>query len=114
MTTPKKIQALEAKFKAFKILPSDIIEKSITSDKKSGQTREDTPDTVYLKHIPTGIEVRCRESAEPELNRFLARQTLADKIEERLTGVSDRMREFERINKRKARLKRKSNQKWNG
>ncbi len=112
MVSPEKIQELEAKFKALKILPSDIIEKFMTSGNKGGQKANKTSNTVYLKHIPTGIEVKCKESRERELNRFLARRILAYKIEEKLTGYSDRMKEYEKIRKRKARSKRKSNQKW--
>ena len=112
MITPEKKDALEAKFRAFKVLASDIIEKLTGPDRKSGKAEDDAIETLYLKHIPTGIEVRCRESAEPELNRFLARQMLADKIEERLTGISDRMPEFEKMRKLMARKRRKANQKW--
>ena len=112
MITPEKLQALEAKFKALKIQPADILEQFLASDKLGGRRIDDASDVVYLKHIPTGLEVRCKESTDPELNRFLARLKLANKIQESLTGVSDSMREFEKINKRKARLKRKANQKW--
>jgi protein subunit release factor B len=112
MIAPEKLQALEAKFKALKIQPSDITEQFLASDKLGGCKIDDASDVVYLRHIPTGLEVRCKESHDPELNRFLARQMLANKIQESLTGVSDSMREFERIKKRKARLGRKANQKW--
>lgn len=101
IVTPEKLQELEEKFKALKIQASDITQKA-----------DITSTVVYLKHIPTGIEVKCKKSPEPKLNYFLARQMLAYKIEEKLTGVSDRMREFEKIRKRKARAQRKSNQKW--
>jgi protein subunit release factor B len=112
MVSPEKSQALEAKFKALNILESDITEKFMTSGNKGGQKANKSSNAVYLKHLPTGIEVKCKESRERELNRFLARRILAYKIEEKLTGTSDRVREFEKIRKRKARYRRKANQDW--
>ena len=103
MVTPEKLRDLEQKFKTLKILPSEIVEKFMTSGNKGGQKANKTSNAVYLKHIPTGIEVKCKESRERELNRFLARRILAFKIEELQTGTSERMREFEKIRKKKAR-----------
>lgn len=103
MVTPEKTQALEDKFKVLKILPADITEKFMTSGNKGGQKANKTSNAVYLKHLPTGIEVKCKESRERELNRFLARRILAYKIEELQTGTSDRMKEFDKIRKKKSR-----------
>jgi peptide chain release factor len=77
---------------------------------KGGQHANKTSTCVYLKHIPTGIEVKCSETRERELNRFLAKRLLADRVEEKLTGTSDRMKEIEKIRKRKSRSKRRSKQ----
>ena len=112
MVSPEKIEALEAKFRALNIFVSDITEKFMTSGKKGGQKANKSSNAVYLKHLPTGIEVKCNETRERELNRFLARRTLAYKIEEKLTGTSDRIREFEKIRKRKAKHGRKANKDW--
>ena len=107
MVTPEKLRELEKKFKTLHILPSDVIEKFMTSGNKGGQKANKTSNAVYLKHIPTGIEVKCKESRERELNRFLARRILAFKIEELQTGTSERMREFEKIRKKKARSRKR-------
>jgi protein subunit release factor B len=112
MVSPEKKEALEARFKTLNILSSDITEKFMTSGKKGGQKANKRSNSVYLKHLPTGIEVKCNETRERELNRFLARRTLAYKIEEKLTGTSDRIREFEKIRKRKAKHGRKANRDW--
>jgi protein subunit release factor B len=104
MVTPEKRLALEQKFISLNIKPNDIIEKFMTSGNKGGQKAN----AVYLKHIPTGIEVKCKESRERDLNRFLARRTLAFKIEELTTGTSERMRGFEKIRKQKDRKRRRN------
>jgi protein subunit release factor B len=107
LVSPEKLQALQAKFKTLNILPSDIVEKFMTSGNKGGQKANKTSNAVYLKHLPSGIEVKCKESRERELNRFLARRILAYKIEELQTGTSDRMREFDKIRKKKARSRKR-------
>lgn len=107
MVTPEKRRALEEKFLALNIKPPDITEKFMTSGKKGGQKANKTSNAVYLKHMPTGIEVKCNETRERETNRFLARRTLAYKIEELLTGTSDRIKEIEKIRKQKDRRKRR-------
>jgi peptide chain release factor len=109
MVTPEKRIALEQKFLVLNIKPSDIIEKFMTSGNKGGQKANKTSNAVYLKHIPTGIEVKCKESRERDLNRFLARRVLAFKIEELKTGTSDRIREVEKIRKQKDRRRRRNN-----
>jgi peptide chain release factor len=107
MVTPQKLQALEDKMKRLNIRPADIIEKFILSSGKGGQHANKTSTCVYLKHIPTGIEVKNSETRERELNRFLARRILADRIEEKLTGTSERMKEFDRIRKRKSKKRKR-------
>jgi protein subunit release factor B len=109
MVSPEKRLALEEKFRALGIKPSDITEKFMTSGKKGGQKANKSSNAVYLKHLPTGIEVKCNETRERELNRFLARRLLAYKVEELTTGTSDRMREIEKIKKQKKRRKRRGN-----
>jgi len=51
--------------------------------------------------------VKCKESRERDLNRFLARRLLVFKIEELTTGTSDRVREIEKIRKQKDRRRRR-------
>lgn len=111
MVSPEKRLALENKYLALSIKPSDIVEKFMPSGKKGGQKANKSSNAVYLKHIPTGIEVKCNETRERELNRFLARRLLAFKIEELKTGTSDRVREIEKIRKQKDRRKRRSGSK---
>lgn len=108
MVSLEKRAALEQKFIDLNIKPSDITEKFMTSGKKGGQKANKTSNAVYLKHLPTGIEVKCNETRERELNRFLARRLLAYKVEELLTGTSNRIKEIEKIRKQKDRRRRRA------
>jgi len=67
------------------IREKDIEEKFVRSSGKGGQNVNKTSTCVYLKHIPTGVEVKCMKDRSQSINRFLARRELTEKIE-RLTG----------------------------
>jgi protein subunit release factor B len=72
---------LEEKMKTLNIHEKDIEEKFIRSSGKGGQKVNKTSTCVYLKHIPTGIEVKCMKDRSQSINRFLARRELVKKIE---------------------------------
>ncbi|MFH1714677.1 MAG: peptide chain release factor-like protein [Elusimicrobiota bacterium] len=63
-----------------KLKQSDIIEKFIRSGGKGGQNINKTSTCVYLKHIPTGLEVKCGSTRSQENNRILAYALLLKKV----------------------------------
>lgn len=71
-----------------------------------------TSSAVQLKHLPTGIVVKCQETRSRSQNRKLARQHLAEKIDDFLNGENSRSAIMARINaKRKASALKKSRRK---
>ena len=66
----------------------DIIEKFIKGSGKGGQKVNKTSNCVYLKHVPTGIEVRCHRERSQNVNRFLARRILCDRLENVFVATS--------------------------
>ena len=48
-----------------------------------GQKINKTSSTVWLRHLPTGVEVRCQRERSQAANRELAWLTLCDRLEER-------------------------------
>ncbi len=106
---PEKLKALEERMEALGIRDEDIIEKFIRSSGRGGQKVNKTSTCVYLKHLPTGIEVKCRESRSQALNRFLARRHLTDRIEQRLLGSDSHIeKKAHRIRKQKLRRRKRS------
>ena len=81
-----KEEALRKSMESLGIFEKDIVEKFIRSSGKGGQKVNKTSTCVYLKHLPTQIEVKCQKERYQGLNRFLARRILADKIEEMIKG----------------------------
>lgn len=77
----KKRSALKKKMHHLGIRESDIVESFIRASGRGGQKVNKTSACVHLKHVPTGIQIKCQQERSQAINRFLARQRLADKIE---------------------------------
>lgn len=76
-----KEAAIEARLAAVGVKPEDLVEKFIHSGGPGGQNVNKTSTAVYLKHVPTGIEVKVQQERSQALNRFIARRLLAEKLE---------------------------------
>lgn len=90
------------------IREEDLIEKFILGSGPGGQKVNKTASTVYLKHLPSGIEIKCSQDRSQDMNRFLARRTLCERIEKEQLGIkTPKEKEIERIKKQKKRKTRK-------
>lgn len=90
------------------IREDDLTEKFILGSGSGGQKINKTASCVYLKHEPTGIEVKCQRSRGRDLNRVLARRELCDRVDERVRGEkSKRRQEREKIRRQKKRRTRR-------
>ena len=104
--------ALKAKMSSLGIKESDLRELFILSSKKGGQKVNKTSACVYLKHLPTGIEVKCQQERSQSLNRFLARRILTNKIETLVLGrESEEEKRIEKIRRQKRRRSRRAKEK---
>jgi peptide chain release factor len=107
-----KEDALKIKMDSLGVKETDLDEKFIRSSKKGGQKVNKTSACVYIKHIPTGIEVKCQEERSQSLNRFLARRILVNKIESLILGrKSEINQEIEKIRRQKRKRSRRAKDK---
>ncbi len=106
MLSQRKEKTLHDRMERLGINESDIVERFIRSSGAGGQKVNKTSTCVYLKHIPSGIEVKCQKERSQVLNRFLARRILADKIEQ--VQLGRKSEEEQRIAKIKRQKRKRS------
>jgi protein subunit release factor B len=109
---PEKQEALRLKMEKYGLKEADILEKFIQGGGRGGQKINKSASCVYLRHIPTGIEVKCQASRSQLLNRFLARRILVEKLERKILGEqSEAVQRVEKIRRQKRRRSRRAKQK---
>ena len=97
-----KEHALRHKMRMLGIHESDLIETFIRSAGKGGQNVNKSSTCVYLKHIPTSIEIKCQKERSQALNRYFARLWLTNKIENKVLGnLSENKKKIEKIRRQK-------------
>ncbi len=89
----QKQSALLRRMRQLKVSQDDIAESFIKSSGPGGQNVNKVASCVFLCHKPTGISVKCQSARSQNLNRFLARQLLLNKIEQRQRQISFRRRQ---------------------
>ncbi|MBN1405411.1 MAG: peptide chain release factor-like protein [Candidatus Omnitrophica bacterium] len=94
------------------IREADLDEKFIRSQGPGGQNVNKTSTCVYIKHRPTGVEIKCQQERSQALNRFLARRMLVNKIESTILGkkAEDR-KKIEKIRRQKRKRSRRAKEK---
>ena len=87
---------------------NDLEEKFIRSGGPGGQHVNRTATCVYLKHGPTGTEVKMQKARSQALNRFYARRRMCELLEEKSLGAqSPKALRQEKIRRQKSRRRRR-------
>ncbi|MGL4400107.1 MAG: peptide chain release factor family protein [Luteolibacter sp.] len=79
--TSDKLAALEQRMAALGITDADLLEKFVRGSGSGGQKINKTSNCVFLKHLPTGVCIKCQMDRSREMNRFLARRELCDQLD---------------------------------
>ncbi len=87
--SPETETQLEARMNALGIKEADLVEKFVRASGPGGQKVNKTSSAVYLKHLPSGIEVKAQEHRSQAMNRFFARRRI---LVERLPSASASVR----------------------
>ncbi len=105
----EKANQLAQRMTALGVNESDIEESFVRSGGHGGQNVNKTSTCVMLLHRPTGLQVKCQETRQQGLNRYLARRVLLDKIEEKKNGyVAAQRAEIEKIRRQKRKRSRRA------
>lgn len=110
--SPAKQHALAARMAALGVREDELDEQFVRSRGAGGQNVNKVSTCVVLRHVPSGIVVRCQRERSQALNRFLARRELLDRLEARARGVVEaKVAARERIRRQKRRRSRRAKEK---
>lgn len=108
----QKERALEKQMRKFNVREEDLREKFIRASGPGGQNVNKVATCVYLKHLPSGFEVKMQKARSQALNRFLARRELVRKIENHILGrESEEEKRRQKIRRAKRRRSRRAKKK---
>lgn len=97
--------SLRTRFVSLGVLPGEVKERFVRGTGAGGQKINKTSSTVWLRHRPTGVEVRCQRERSQTVNRQLAWTELAGKLEWRRQESANEAQAARELSRRQRRQK---------
>jgi protein subunit release factor B len=97
--------SIQSRLHALGVVPADVEERFVRGAGPGGQKINKTSSTVWLRHRPTGIEVRCQAERSQSANRDQAWRELCAKLEARIRAAVDAAQQEREKGRRQARQK---------
>jgi protein subunit release factor B len=108
----EKARALKQRMESLGIHEKDLKESFVRSGGRGGQRLNKVSTCVYLKHIPSGTEVKCQKTRSQALNRYYARVILCNKIEALIKGKEcEEARRIAKIRRQKLKRSKRAKEK---
>lgn len=98
-------QDFEIRLVALGTKVADVDERFVLGSGRGGQKLQKTSSSVWLRHRPTGIEVRCQRERSQSVNRLLAWTELCAKLENRQQAEVARQQDERERSRRRNRQK---------
>ena len=102
----KKNEELQRAAARLGITEADLQESFVRSGGPGGQNVNKVSSCVVLKHIPSGLVVKCQQERSQAMNRYWARRILFDRLETQRRGRQSE--EAQRIRKIKRQKRKRS------
>lgn len=96
---------IEQRLSALGLHAEDVEERFVRGTGPGGQKINKTSSTVWLRHGPTGIEVRCQASRSQSANREIAWKELCEKLEGKRAAAAMAERQDREQQRRRTRQK---------
>ncbi len=110
--SPDKVNDVNERLLKLGIGENDLAEEYIRGSGAGGQKINKTSSCVQLTCLKNGWVIRCQESRSRELNRFIARRKLLERLEdEKLGKESARNQKIHKIRAQKRRRSRRAKNK---
>lgn len=108
----EKEKALLERMRQLQVSEKDLEETFVRASGPGGQKVNKTSSCVFIRHIPTGLSVKCQRERSQAINRFLARRILLDKIERLQKGIIAKEKErIEKIRRQKRKRSKRAKEK---
>ncbi|MBP7216294.1 MAG: peptide chain release factor-like protein [Candidatus Omnitrophica bacterium] len=109
MVNVAKEKSLQEIMARLGVREEDIVERFIRAQGPGGQNVNKVSTCVHVRHLPTGIEVKCQQERSQAQNRYRARQLLLKKIENAILGkLSSEQQRIEKIRRQKRKRSRRA------
>lgn len=112
--SPEKNRWLQQRMAELGVSEADLEEHFVRAAGAGGQHVNKTATCVWLRHRPSGLEVKCMQERSQSLNRFLARRELLELLARQQGVTSPGQAKAERQRRQKARRARRSTHKYRG
>jgi protein subunit release factor A len=96
-----------------KLVESELEEQHVRGSGPGGQATNKTSNCVVLKHVPTGVIVKCHETRSLDQNRKKAREHLVTRLDNLLNGDQSVDAQIKAIESRKKMVKDRKREKLN-
>ncbi|TAG08332.1 MAG: peptide chain release factor-like protein [Verrucomicrobia bacterium] len=107
----EKLDGLARRMAELNIRDDELLEKFVRGSGAGGQKINKTSSCVFLKHLPTGVCIKCQLDRSREANRFFARRELCDQLEAIRDGkATAKSQAIEKMRRQKRRRSRRSKQ----
>ena len=105
------IAQIRERMRAAGVREEDLEEHFVLGSGAGGQKINKTSSAVSLRHTPSGLAVKVQASRSREVNRWMARRTIAERLLAQVAGVlTARQQEAEKIRRQKRRKSRRQRQ----
>ena len=106
--SPETIAQIRERMRVAGVREEDLEERFVLGSGAGGQKINKTSSAVSLRHVPSGLCVKVQSSRSREINRWLARRMLTERLLERIEGArSARQQAVEKIRRQKRRKSRR-------
>jgi protein subunit release factor B len=106
--SPGTIAQIRERMLAAGVREEDLEERFVMGSGSGGQKVNKTSSAVSLRHAPSGLFVKVQSSRSREMNRWMARRTIAERLLAQRAGVrTARQQEAEKLRRQKRRKSRR-------